>query len=880
MKIAMFYFAKKYFGFQFQNKTMRTTIFFLLIGLPVLLFSQKQPLTYYLPAEKYDTAIPTPEQFFGFQIGDWHLSHDQIIAYYRALDAASPKITLQEYGRSHEGRPLIYLTITSEVNHANLQSIQNQHVALCDPEQSAKLDVSKMPIVIYQGFSIHGNEQSGANAAPLVAYRLAASQDEDNTRLLDEAVILLDPCFNPDGMQRFSAWVNANRNRNLNGDPNDREYDEPWPKGRFNHYYFDLNRDWLPGQQPESIGRIANFQAWKPNILTDHHEMGSNSTFFFMPGVPSRVNPLTPKLNQELTAKIGTFHAAALDKIGSLYYSEEGFDDFYYGKGSTYPDAQGCIGILFEQASSRGHLQNTINGPLSFPFTIRNQVQVALSTQQAAIAMRTELLDYQRNFYKNALDEARKNSRKAFIIGEKYDRARLLKFVEMALRQGISIYENNEKITAGGIDFEPGSSFVIPLEQPQYKLISGMFQRDTTFTDSIFYDISAWTLPLAFNLEYASLTVGQFSKKLLGKQVVASQLPDGQLIAKQSDYAFAFEWDAYFAPAALYHLLKKGLFVKTATKPFIANTSEGQLRNFGYGTILVPTQNQKLEGEALLSVLREAAKLGHLSIYGLATGQTSAGPDFGSSNFELLRKPNILLLTGKGVTPMDAGEIWHLMDTRYEVPVTKADLTDVNPSMLEKYNVVILPNGSYGSLNPEAIRTWVNGGGTLVAVEGAVKWLENKQLGSLVLKKEPDSPATQPARRPYDGASEDRAAQELPGVIFEAELDLTHPLAFGFRRSRLSVFRGSGLFCEATKNPYATPLVLSKKPLMAGYVPKKTMPLVAGSASVAVTGVGQGRIVYFLDNPCFRAFWYGTDKLLANAVFFGNIIASQTVERK
>lgn len=856
---------------------MRLTILVLLC--PFFLFAQKQSLDYYLPTAKYDPAIPTPEQFLGFQIGEWHLSHDQLLAYYRALDAASPIISLHEYGRSHENRPLIYLVITSEKNHTNLQSIQNEHVALCDPARSSKLDVSKMPIVIYQGFSIHGNEQSGANAAPLVAYRLAAAQDEETRRLLDEAVILFDPCFNPDGMQRFSSWVNANRNQNLNGDANDREYDEPWPRGRTNHYWFDLNRDWLPAQQPESVGRIANFQAWKPNILTDHHEMGSNSTFFFMPGVPSRVNPITPKLNQELTAKIGSYHAQALDEIGSLYYSEEGFDDFYYGKGSTYPDAQGCIGILFEQASSRGHLQQTINGPLSFPFTIRNQVRTALSTQKAAIAMRTELLDYQRSFYKNASEEAGRDNRKAFIVGEKNDRARLLKFVELVKRQGVEVFDISEKITANGVEFVPGSSFVIPLEQPQYKLILGMFQRDTIFTDSIFYDISAWTLPLAFNLEYTSLSGSQFSKKLLGKAVTSTQLPDGELLASAKDYAFAFEWDEYFAPAALYHLMKKGLLVKVASKPFTGVMANG-LRNFGFGTIIVPTQNQPLSGEALLSVLREAASLGHLTIHGLTTGLNPGSTDLGSNNYELLRRPSVLLLTGEGISPTDAGEVWHLIDTRYKMPLTKADISDISPQLLEKYNVVVMPSGSYSALNAEAMKGWVSGGGTIIALESAAKWLESKQLGAIVLKKEPESTAGPTNRRPYVVASEDRAAMELPGCIFEAELDLTHPLAYGFRRPKLSVFRGSGLFAEPPKNAYAMPLAFTKQPLMAGYIPKKLKPLISGSPSVVVSTQGQGRIVCMLDNPSFRAFWYGTDKLLANAIFFGNIISTQTAERR
>ncbi|MCF8247993.1 MAG: zinc carboxypeptidase [Saprospiraceae bacterium] len=848
-------------------------------SIPALLFSQKQPLDYYLPSAKYDPAIPTPEQFFGFQIGEWHLSHDQMLAYYRALDAASDRITLHEYGRSHELRPLIYLVITSEKNHANLPAIQREHLALCDPERSNKLDVSKMPVVIYQGFSIHGNEPSGANAATLVAYRLAAAQDEETLQLLDKAVIIFDPCFNPDGAQRFSTWVNSNRNQNLNGDNTDREYHEAWPGGRFNHYWFDLNRDWLPGQQPESTGRIANFQAWRPNILTDHHEMGSNSTFFFMPGVPSRVNPLTPKLNQELTAKIGNYHAEALDAIGSLYYAEEGYDDFYYGKGSTYPDAQGCIGILFEQASSRGHLHNTVNGPLSFPFTIRNQVRTALSTQRAAISMRTELLDYQRNFYKNSLEAARHDNRKAFVVGEKYDRARLLKFVEMLRRQDIHVFENQEKIKAEGVEFVPGTSFLIPLEQPQYKLILGMFQRDTTFTDSIFYDISAWTMPLAFNLEYAGLKGSDFSKKQMGKEVLSTQLPDGQLFATADNYAFAFEWDEYFAPATLYFLLKKGLLVKMATKPFTGTTASGQ-RNFNYGTIVVPMQNPNLTGSALKEALQTAAQIGHLDIYGLTTGLNPNSIDLGSNNMDVLRKPTVLLLTGDGVSATDAGEVWHLLDTRYGMPVTKADLTDVNPKMLDKYNVLVMPSGNYSSLNPATLGAWVSNGGTLVALENAVKWLESKQMVSVTFKKIPEETSSPTMRKPYVGVSEDNASQNLNGAIFEAELDLTHPMAFGYRRPKLPVFRNGELFAEPSKNAYAMPLAYSSSPLLAGFVPKKLKPLAKGSGAILVGGQGGGRIICLLDNPSFRAFWYGTDKLLANAIFFGNTISGQAIERK
>ncbi|NRB64880.1 MAG: zinc carboxypeptidase, partial [Saprospiraceae bacterium] len=374
--------------------TMRNTFLVVVCIWVTMVCAYAQPvsLNYYLPDITYDEAIPTPQEFLGYQIGEWHISHDQQLAYMRELARLSPRITLTEYAKSHEQRRLVYLTITSEKNHNNLDDIKAQHLALNDASQSSGMDVSEMPLVLYQGYSIHGNEASGGNAAPLVAYYLAAGKDKKVMDLLDNVVILLDPCYNPDGFTRFSTWANMHKNVNLPGDPQDREYSEVWPGGRTNHYWFDLNRDWLLQQHPESQGRIQVFHEWKPNVLTDHHEMGTNATFFFMPGEKTRIYPITPQVNQDLTAAIGNYHAVALDKIGSLYYSGEGYDDFYVGKGSTYPDVNGCIGILFEQASSRGHLQESANGLLSFPFTIRNQVATSLSTQDACIGLREEIL--------------------------------------------------------------------------------------------------------------------------------------------------------------------------------------------------------------------------------------------------------------------------------------------------------------------------------------------------------------------------------------------------------------------------------------------------------------------------------------------------------
>lgn len=839
-------------------------------------FSQDLSLDYYLPKTNYDASVPLPEAVFGHQVGEWHLSHDKLIMYFRELAEASPKVTLHEYGRSHEGRPMLYLVITSQKNHRNLQSIQAEHVKLCDPAHSGKLNIGKMPVVIYQGFSIHGNEPSGGNAAPLVAYYLAAGQSDEVKKILDESVIIFDPCYNPDGFHRFSTWANMHKNQNMTPNNADREYTEAWPRGRTNHYWFDLNRDWLPGQQPESQGRIENFHAWKPNVLTDHHEMGTNATFFFMPGIQSRVNPETPKRNQELTFEIGKYHAKALDKIGSLYYTEESYDDFYYGKGSTFPDANGCIGILFEQASARGHMQDSENGLLTFPFTIRNQVRTALSTHRASIALRKELLEFQRDFFKKNVEDGKRDSRKAFIVGEKYDQSRLTKFVEMVHRQQVKMFELGKDVTVDGVEYERGKAYVIPLDQPQYRLILGMFQRQTTFTDSIFYDVSAWTLPLAFNLEYSEMG-NSYSRNILGNPVREVALPYGNLSATENDYAFAFEWDEYYAPATLYHLLENDLLVKVAARPFKGLTTKGE-RDFTYGTVIVPTQNQPKSGKELLEILREAARLGHVEIHGLTTGLTSTGIDLGSRNMEPLKLPKVLLAVGSGVGSYDAGEIWHLLDTRYQMPVTKVDVRSISPQLLEQFNVVILPSGSYGDIQTDAIRNWVQDGGVLIACENAVRWLEGRKLATLTFKKKPEDKRIE-GRGTYDKAELDKAALNLSGAIFEAELDVTHPICYGYRRAKLPIFRSSNQFIEPPENDYAMPLAFSNQPLMAGYMHEQFENVAAGSASVVVGAKGNGRVIAFQDNTNFRAFWYGTNKLLANAIFFGHTISWQTVER-
>lgn len=815
--------------------------------------------SYYLPKNQtYNPSIPTPEEVLGYSVGNWHVSHDKLSEYMRVLAASSDRIHIENRGKTYEDRPLLLLTITSPENHKNINTIKANHINLSEPEGSS-LDTEKMPVVVYQGFSIHGNEPSGANAGLLVAYHLAASQSNEVLDLLDQAVILFDPSFNPDGLQRFSQWANTHKAQTINPDPNDREYNEAWPRGRTNHYWFDMNRDWLPVQLNESKARIATFTDWLPNVLTDHHEMGTNETFFFQPGIPSRVNPLTPKKNQELTAAIGKYHEAALNAIGSLYYTEEDFDDFYYGKGSTYPDVNGSIGILFEQASSRGHAQETANGLLTFPFTIRNQFTAALSTLKAAKELRTELLNYQREFYQNARAEGSKQKTKAIVFGNVKDIASTYRLTEVLLRHKIDVFQLNKNIVKNGKMFPAENSFVVPLTQKKQRLVQAIFNEQTSFSDSLFYDVSAWTLSHAFDVNSTRVN----TNNLRGEKISSIPSPTIQKVKKAS-YAYVFEGHGYYTPKAIYRLLDQNIRVKVALQPF-----ELEGKKYDYGTLMVPVANQSLKGNALYELMQEIAQNSSLAIQSVSTGLTQ-GIDLGSRNFEPITKPKVALLVGDGVRSYDAGEIWYLMDTQYQMPVTKLDVNKLGYPNLNDYTHIVIPSytGRILSQIKEKLSNWVNQGGTLILYRNAIQWAEqNELIEEEFLEKELTATDVSFVNR-----TKFRGAQAIGGAIFETTIDRSHPINFGIENDRLALFRNSRLFMNPDKNSYNNPIQYTNDPLLSGYISEEQLELLKGSVPFKVKPRGRGNILLMTDNTNFRAFWLGTQQLFANMLFYADFM--------
>jgi len=830
---------------------------------------------YFFPkGSKLDEQITSPEGFLGYAIGDWHTRYDRMVSYMEELARQSEKVHFQIIGYTNELRPQIVLTITNPENYQRLEAIREEHLKLSKGDGEA-VNLDKMPVILLLGYNVHGNEPSSTEAAMLTAYYLAASTDAETQNFLENAVIFVDPAYNPDGRDRHAHWVDMHKGNPPVADPLDREHNEAWPGGRTNHYWFDLNRDWLPLSQVESRNRMRFYHQWLPNVATDYHEMGTNGTYFFEPTKPyGSENPLVPRKNyDELNQLFAGYFEAALDEIGSLYFTKEAFDNFYPGYGSTYPDMQGGLGLLFEEASSRGHLQKTTMEDLTFAFTIRNQTRTGIATVRAAVENRELLLRYQQEFFQSAISESQKQATKAYLFGDSNDQSRTRAFANLLLQHHIKTFKLQKAVHRNGKTFEPGKAFLVPAEQVQYRMVETFFEPVSEYYDSVFYDASAWMVALAFDMPYERL-----SGKLptLGNELQFDDLKPKPRPVPKASYAYLFDWSDYFAPEALWFLQQKGIYSKVAFQPFTIGQG-GDKKEFGYGSILVPVAGQKISPEELHSWVSQTAALAGIDVFTVSTGITAEGADLGSRSFRTVKRPKVAMLIGEGMSGYEAGEIWHLLDTKVHMPITKVDITDFNRLQLKNYNTLILVSGNYKNLTPasvQKIRSWAKEGGTLISLRTATKWLIEQKLVKEKLRKattKKDSLLKQ--RFDFDTARDRLGSKRIGGSIYQTDVDITHPLGFGYHDRILPVYRNHRVFLEPSANSFSTVVEYTDKPHLDGYIHPDNLKLIKNSASLLVSKMGRGRAILFADNPNFRGFWYGTNRLFFNALFFGSLIA-------
>ena len=838
----------------------------ILLTLLSVSFISRGQADYYFPDNNtFNPDIPPPWEFLSYDVGAHHTRYDIIVEYMKTLSEESDRVQFEVIGYSVELRPQVMLTITSPSNFARLEEIRLKHLELASASGSEITDQDKIPLIIQLGFNVHGNEASGGEASMLAAYYLTAAEGGEINEILSNSIIFIEPVLNPDGRNRFASWANMNRGYPAVTDPNDREHNEDWPGGRTNHYWFDLNRDWLPLSQVESRNRIKRYHKWMPNVITDHHEMGTNSTFFFEPTKKGSENPIiTPENYVKLNNLFAGEYAKVLNGINHYYDSGRSFDNLYPGYGSSYGDVHGGLALLFEQASSRGLVQETDLGyDLTYSLGIRNQLFAALTTVRTAINNQALLNDYMKRFYNDAVDEAKKDAVKAYIFDDTNDRNRTKYFLDLLLMHNIEVWVNNNEIVKDGHRFPAGRSWFVPTNQRQYKMVRTIFETNLSFNDSLFYDATAWAMVYSYGMPFAAL-----GKIPPGEKI--NELPLLNYITPEySDYGYVFDWSDYNSAKALYYIQCRGLKTRAAWNEFSIETSEG-IKEYSRGSVFIPVQYQDISPQEVYTIVNTAAGMAEISIEAITGSVTLEGPWIGNGSFRAIIKPKVLMITGDGVSSANAGALWHFFDTKLSMPVTKAKISQFSRIDLNEYTTIILPSGSYDEFSERDVNTineWINSGGNLIVVGNAFRFLENSKIATI--KYDSRRPELPDKRIDYDKRRAESGKHSIGGIFCEADLDTSHPLGFGYKDRKITVYRNHTLFVDTDEGQTSNVAIYTDDPLISGFCTDENIQKMKGSASLISLSKGRGNISIFVDDPVFRGCWFGTNKLLMNAVFFG-----------
>jgi hypothetical protein len=849
-----------------------------------------KPVEYFqVEGVTYDAEVPFFEDLIGYEIGDRPVRFDDMIRYLREVADGSDRISIKTIGYSHERRPILTFVVTSPENHANLETIRQTHLARLQGEAAA----DAAPMVLWINYGVHGAETSSMDAAIPLLYHYSAGQGDAIERQLDDAVMIFTVVFNPDGHARRIDHTETFWSYAENTDLSDAAHNM-WIEARTNHYWFDLNRQWLLLTQPESQAWIKEWHKWKPMVSADYHEMGSSSPYYFHPGEELRRNPLIPERARELTQGIGQRHAAFLDSEARLYWTEQGFDNFYIGKGSTYPQINGSLGILFEAGAARGGAVQTDRGLVETADNVRTQFRTALTTIQGSLDLRSKITAYQRDFFAENARQSDRNGQVGWVFTAKGDPERAARFVRLLRMHDIDVTRLSANITIEDQTYSAGSSFFVPLDQMNNRMIRGIFERFTEFDENVFYDVSGWTLPLAYDLEYASVTArdirGATSTDLADGAFQAAPIPD------RASYGYVFDWSHSFAPRALNRVLSAELMARASMEEFTVNTTSGAVE-LGRGSIFVPLARQETSRDEIYAIMQEIAAKDGVPVYAATSGLTPVtGRDLGAARtFRSLKEPKIVLAFEGGLSRYDVGEVWWTLDYRQRMPVTLVQKDRLGSLDWTEYTHLVLV-GSLGPQEPvldetltDAVLSWVEGGGTLIATRDAALWTQDAIKARAAAQANggeapaKDDPETDPANDNGDDSEIERlnfadmgvldAEHYIGGAIFAADLDTTHPLGFGFADRNLAVHRNVSFALDRPEdNPYAVPVQYDENPLLTGYASERRLEELGGTPATVAQRMGSGAVVLMADNPVFRGTYPGSEKLLMNAIFFSGLI--------
>ncbi len=822
-----------------------------------------EPVEFFqLEGVTYDDSVTAFEDFAGYEIGERPVRVSDLHAYLRSLADGSDRISYEIAGYSHEGRPILTFIVTSPENQANIESIRQTHLARLRGEAAA----DAAPMVLWINWGVHGAETAGMDGSIPFLYHMAAAQGPAIEAQLDNAVLVVTVIFNPDGHSRRVDHVERFWSYADNTDPNDAAHNL-WTAARTNHYWFDLNRQWLLLTQPESQAWIRQWHKWKPMVSVDYHEMGSDSPYYFHPGEELRRNPLIPQRARELAFGIAQRHAEWLDSEARLYSTQEGFDNFYLGKGSTYPQVNGSLGILFEGGAARGGAIMTERGLVTTADNARTHFRTALTSVQGSLDLREQITSYQREFF---ADNARSATRGGWVFSAKGDPERARRFVRLLNMHDIRVKKLSSQVSADGQSFPAGTSYFVPEAQPGKRLIEGIFGRITQFEENIFYDVSGWTLPLAYDLEYAK--VGSAPAGAVADGAFESApAPD------PSSYGYVFEWSHSYAPRALNRILSKDVMARAAMEPTVVRTTSGDV-TLGRGSIFVPLARQETPREEIYAIMQEIAANDGIPVYAATSGLTPVtGRDLGATGINrIVKQPKVVLAYDDGLSSYDVGEVWWTLDYRHRMPVTLVKKSDLGSLDWAQYTHLVLVGGNAALSDRMAgeIKRWVSAGGTLIATRDGAKWAESAVLGRNADKDDADAKGEEaPKRLDFADMSVRDAEHVIGGAIFATDLDTTHPLGFGFADRALATHRNESFtLIRPEANPYAVPAQYADSPLLTGYASQRRQEEIAGTPAIIAERRGRGSVILMADNPVFRGTYPGSEKLLMNAIFFSGLI--------
>lgn len=692
---------------------MKNFFFFLLFTINI--FAQSYDFEFYNNG-KYNNNIPKPIDVLGYNIGEKPISHIESVIYLKALAEKSPRVKLLKEGKTHQGRDLYYLIVSSEKNINNLEKIKSNLADLADPrktnESSANKIIDDSPMAAYMMYSIHGNETSGSDASMQLLYQLAAGVDEKTNKLLDELVIIIYPMENPDGRERFLSQLNTWRGKVINSDVQSLPHNNTWPSGRTNHYHFDLNRDWFILSQPESKSRVKILNEWNPQLVVDAHEMGSGSSFLFNP--PRE--PINPNMHQKIKNWWGVFandQAKAFDNYGWSYYTREWLEEWYPGYGSSYPSYSGAVSILYEQARTAGlEVKRSDNTVLTFREAVHHQFIASLANLNTAADNRKKMLNDFYQIKKEAVSKYQKNDVKTFIIENDENKFRINLLLEKLIYQGIEVFETKEdkeiSNAKGYWDKNPirkkiaKGSFVIPLKQPKQYLINAILEFDTRMTNKYLksereslekgngtrlYEVSSWSMPLAYGLNvYTSKE--EINVKM--EKIESIEKMEANLYNPNPNYGYLIKFTDDNVYKVLKTLFDKNIIVRSAQKDF-------KVENNFYekGTLLIRKfENPNFEIETLEKIVSDFG----IDIVGVNTALSQSGYDLGGDYFDLLRKPKVAIFTGLNISVYNFGVTWFLLDDELKMRTSLLHFDNIDDYDLRKYNTIIIPS-FWGSAN-------------------------------------------------------------------------------------------------------------------------------------------------------------------------------------